>query len=437
MEKRIGIRLEDKNERERRAPLTPEDVGILVREYGIPFAVESSEKRVFPDETYRDAGADIVQDISHCPIVLGVKEMPEEVFRPETTYVFFSHTIKGQPYNMAMLRKLKELKCSLIDYEKIEDENGRRLVFFGRYAGLAGMIDGLWMLGKRLEADGYETPLRSVRQAMKHKDLHSAKEAVARAGRKIDREGLPDTLVPFVVGFAGYGHVSQGAQEIFDEIPHRVVAPEDLAMEFERGTGDGPLFWKVVFHEEHMVEPEREGKRFVLQEYYDHPERYSGAFRQYLPYLSMLVNCIFWTEKYPRLVTKDDVKDLYLSGNRRFMAVSDITCDPGGSVACTTHCTDPGDPYFVYDVKKGRAVEGVSGDGPAILAVDNLPCELPEDASAHFSGVLRDFIPALAECDFTTDYPDLYLPEPLKGAMILHRGRFAPGYGYMRKFLKP
>jgi len=433
----LGIRLEDKNEWERRVPLVPDDVALLASRQDISCAVQPSPIRVFKSEEFKKAGASMVDDLSGCPVVLGVKEMPLSFFQEGRTYVFFSHTIKGQPHNMAMLKRLVELKCNLIDYEKIEDERGRRLVFFGRYAGLAGMIDGLWMLGKRLEAEGHITPLAKIRRAVEYPSLESALDDIAKVGREVAHKGLPTAIVPLVVGFTGYGHVSQGAQEVFDEIPHRIVEPVELDEIFEHGAQNGHAIWKVVFREEHLVEPVKDGKPFILQEYYDHPERYRGIFSRYLPYMTMLVNCIFWAPKYPRLLTKEEARRMYRLGNPRLRAVADISCDVEGSCECTVRPTDPGNPVYVYDVKEGAAVDGVMGNGPVILAVDNLPCELPRESSTYFSSILLEYIPQLVKCDFSADFDWLALPQPLKGALILHKGQFTPNYRYMKKFIKP
>jgi len=140
----IGIRHEDKYLLERRAPLTPRHVARLVSEHHLHFIVQSSQKRVFSDDEYQKAGAQGVPDLKTANIIIGVKEMPEHFFEKNKTYVFFSHVSKGQPFNMPMLSRMMELGCNLIDYEKITDDQGKRLIFFGRYAGLAGMINTLW-----------------------------------------------------------------------------------------------------------------------------------------------------------------------------------------------------------------------------------------------------------------------------------------------------
>jgi len=165
MSKYIGIRHEDKYAMERRAPLTPRHVDKLVKQKKLDIIVQSSPKRIFTDEEYIRAGAKVSRDLKKCSVIFGVKEMPVDFFEPGKTYVFFAHVIKGQPYNMAMLRRMMELKCNLIEYERVVDEQGKRLIFFGRYAGLAGMINSLWALGLRLRHYGYSSRLARLKQA--------------------------------------------------------------------------------------------------------------------------------------------------------------------------------------------------------------------------------------------------------------------------------
>ena len=148
---KIGIRKEDKNRWERRTPIIPKHVKILKNKYDIKTIVQPSKKRVYSEEKYKKNLAEIKADLSDCKVIFGVKEMPNDFFKKNRTYIFFSHTVKGQEYNMPMLKKMMDKKCNLIDYERIKDHKGRRLVFFGRYAGIAGMIDTLWALGKKLE----------------------------------------------------------------------------------------------------------------------------------------------------------------------------------------------------------------------------------------------------------------------------------------------
>lgn len=432
--RRIGIRREDKTPWEARVPLIPEHVGELIDMHGLHFDVQPSDQRVFTVEEFEEYGATASEDFSGCDIILGVKEVPPRVIAPGKTYVFFSHTIKGQARNMPMLRRMMDLGCNLIDYEKITDEEGRRLVFFGYYAGLAGMIDTLWALGRRWAAEGIETPLAQVTPAHEYESLAAAKEHLAEVATEMASADAPAGCGPVVCGFAGYGQVSRGAQEIYDIFVPTQVAPAELAgLEADAGNG---RFYKVVFKEEHMVTPVAASASFALRDYYEHPEKYRGVFAQYLPHLTVLVNCIYWEPKYPRLVTLDDVRRLYAAGDRpRLKVIGDISCDPDGSVQCTVKATDPGNPVYVYDVERGAARDGFEGRGPVMMAVEILPSELPRESSTAFSHALLPLMPGLAAADPSGDFEGWDLPGPLKRAVILHKGKLTPPFAYLREFL--
>ena len=191
MTNRVGIRREDMYQWERRVPLIPQDARELAQNHAIEIVVQSSPKRVFSDEEYRDAGITVSNDLSSCSVIVGIKEIPIATFEEGKTYVFFSHTIKGQAYNMPMLRRMLELGCTLIDYEKVTDEDGRRLIFFGNYAGLAGMIDTLWALGKRLAWEGIPNFFEGVNRALDYRDLAAAKEAIRALASGSQMQGCP------------------------------------------------------------------------------------------------------------------------------------------------------------------------------------------------------------------------------------------------------
>ncbi|MCK4392944.1 hypothetical protein KAX17_08570, partial [Candidatus Bipolaricaulota bacterium] len=253
MTQRVGIRREDKYPWERRVPLIPQDVKKLVEKDRLEIVAQRSQKRIFTDEEYRQLGIEVAEDLSSCPIIVGIKEIPIPVLEKGKTYVFFSHTIKGQSYNMAMLSRMLELRCTLIDYEKVTDEDGRRLIFFGNYAGLAGMIDTLWAFGKRLAWEGIPNFFEGVNRALDYRDLAAAKEAIRRVGERIADTGLPEAITPLVVGFAGYGNVSRGAQEILALLPVCEIAPEELRTLHKEKETSNRVVYKVVFKEEDMV----------------------------------------------------------------------------------------------------------------------------------------------------------------------------------------
>jgi alpha-aminoadipic semialdehyde synthase len=231
--------------------------------------------------------------------------------------------------------------------------------------------------------------------------------------------------------------VSQGAQEIFDLLPFEEIQAEDLKSFFESGNQSSSRLYKVVFKEKDMVQPKAQGLPFDLQDYYNHPEKYESFFDSYLPYLTILVNCIFWAPKYPRFVTKSVLKKLYGADRApRLRVIGDITCDINGSMECTVKSTEPDKPSFIYDPFKDAAVESFEGRGPVVMAVDNLPAELPLESSIFFSGALKPFMPSIAAADFSGDLDHCHLQEPIRKALILYRGSFTPEYDYMRDFIK-
>lgn len=434
---KIGIRREDKNPLEARVPIIPEDVRRLVHDESIPVVLEASPRRVFPDEQFTAVGATVCPDLAECPLVLGIKEIPVQRVESRKTYVLFAHVIKGQPHNMPTLKRLMELGCQLIDYECIADDRGGRLVFFGRYAGLAGMIDTLWALGRRLEAEGVGTPFARVQQALRYCDLDQAKAAVTEAGHAIRQHGLPRELRPLICGFAGYGNVSLGAQEIYDLLPVEPINPEQLPDVTRDPDPPGDRTFKVVFKEEHLVLPIDPNGRFGLQDYYQHPEKYRSRFSSWVEHLSLLVNCIFWTPKYPKLVTKADLKSWYSDeAQPRLRVVGDITCDVNGSMECNVRVSDLANPVYVYDPLRDEAIDGVEGTGPVVLAVEMLPAELPADASREFSRALMPFVPALARADYSVSFDRCNLPPEIKRAVIVYQGKLTEKYGYLEEFLR-
>lgn len=230
----IGIRHEDKYVMERRVALVPRHINQLAKQ-GIRFEVQKSAKRIFKDSEFEQAGAKLNDKIQEADVIFGVKEMPTDFFESGKTYIFFSHVIKGQAYNMPMLKAMMKKKCQLIDYEKITNEEGRRLIFFGRFAGLAGMINSLWSFGQRLKIQGIDTPFSKIKQSHLYNSLDEAMQAVSECGLSIAQKGLPEGVGPVVIGFTGYGNVSKGAQEIANLLPSIEISPEQLlAMDLER-----------------------------------------------------------------------------------------------------------------------------------------------------------------------------------------------------------
>lgn len=430
----IGIRREDKNRWERRTPITPDGARALAAQ-GIQVYIQPSPIRAYAAEEFIAAGATVQEDLSACPVVFAVKEIPAAFFRPGGAYMFFAHVIKGQPYNMPMLRRLLELGCTLIDYEKVTDEEGRRLIFFGRHAGLAGAIETLRALGQRLAWQGVATPFADIRHAWDYHDLAEAQAAIARAGEVIRAEGLPEAITPLTIGVTGYGNVSKGAWEILNLLPLEMIEPEQLADIVGGGTASRHVLYAAQFRRHHLVTPKDDLGSSDCRRYYDCPENFRPIFEQHLPHLSVMVNGIYWDARFPRLVTREGLRRLAEAGRLRLHVIGDVSCDVEGSVEVTVKATEPGDPVFVYDPLTGEVRDGYQGPGVAVMAVDILPSELPRDASENFSTVLTPYVAAIAAADFDAPFEALALPPEIKRAVIVHRGELTPEYRHLARYL--
>ena len=388
---KVAIRREDKNDWEARTPLTPEDVAALVRE-GVEVAVQPSRLRVYDDIEFERAGASLQEDISECPLVFGVKEIPVSHLEAGRTYVFFSHTIKGQDYNMPMLRHILDAGCGLVDYECITDDGGLRLVAFGEQAGQAGAIDTLWCLGRRLAAEGHRTPFETLKPAWKYDSLDDAKQAIRTVGEQIAERGLPERITPLVIGITGNGRVSGGAWDVVGELDPRRVEAFELPRLMRDGA-DSHRVHEVRLYPEHYVMRSADGG-FDFDEYIAKPELYEAIIERHLPHLSVLINGIYWDERYPKLITREYLQQAWGAKQKpRLRVIGDVTCDIRGALESTVKATTPDKPAYVYDPATDREDDSAwTGPGPLVLAVDNLPCELPRDASESFSSALRGFV---------------------------------------------
>jgi alpha-aminoadipic semialdehyde synthase len=433
---KIGVRSEDKSQWERRVPLVPGDLKAL-REGGIDAVVQASSHRAFGDDEFDRAGVPVQPDLGDCNIIIGIKEIPPAKLEAGKIYLFFPHVIKGQPGNMPMLRRLIELNTTLVDYERIVDEKNRRLIFFGRHAGLAGMINAIWSLGKRLEVEGVPSAFSRLKQARTYAELSGAQEDMARIAARIAAEGVPQTIHPLVVGFTGYGNVSQGAQEILDILPVQAISPAELKNVAHDRSRDTRVVYKVVFKEEDLVEPLAAGGAFDLDDYFRRGKGgYRSVFGRYLNDLTVLVNCVYWDERYPRLLTLEQCRSLWAPGRSpKLKVIGDISCDVNGSVECTVKPTEPGNPVYVYEPATGKVNDGFEGDGPVMMAVEILPSEIPRESSIDFSRVLNRFIPQLATADLSKSFAELDLPPELKRAMIVYKGELTPEYAYLKSAL--
>ena len=364
---RIGVIKEGKVPPDFRTPLTPNQCKVLKTMY--PHAevvVQSSPIRTFADQEYRDHGVEVVEDLSDCDIILGVKEVPIPALIPGKTFMFFSHTIKKQPYNRELLRALLDQKIRLIDYEVIKDKYRSRLIGFGRYAGIVGCYNGFLTYG------------------LKH-GTYSLKPAHACHDRKEVEEELSKVVLPknFRCLVTGFGRVGHGAQEIIDLLPIKEVSPEEYLTQ---------TFNEPVFCQLEAADYYRDANGgFEKSAFYANPSEYTSILNQYALESDMYVPCHYWDNKAPVLLTQADFQ-----AASRLKVVADISCDIAGPIACTIRPSKIGNSMYGWNPHTNEECNMMDADAVAVMAVDNLPCELPKDASEDFgSELLKHVFPRL------------------------------------------
>lgn len=433
--KSLLIRAEDKNLWERRSPLVPADLQEINQDHQFTCFIEKSGKRYFSATSFEKAGAQSCEGMEQGDVILGVKEIPIEKILNNKIYLYFSHTIKGQQENMPMLQKIIDSGSTLIDYEKIADDKGLRKVFFGPYAGDAGAIDIMWLLGEHWQNAGIDTPFMHIKQALNYDSVKDAKEKLRLLAEQVSNDGFPKNVGPVVIGILGYGNVSKGAQQIFQCLPHEYIEPEKLEGFLNSGNAQNNKLYISVFKEEHLVE-HVPCAAFQLQDYYKNPENFRSRFSQFLPYLTILVNATYWEYRYPKFVTWDDLEKLFRKeSNPKLCAIADITCDVNGSVECNVKSTNSGMPAYRILPLERKTEDGHKGDGIVFLAVDNLPAELPKDASEFFSTHLKPFIPGLLNADFSKALNASNLLPEIQRAVIVYNGQLTKEFLYLKEYL--
>ncbi|KAG0260345.1 hypothetical protein BG011_001946 [Mortierella polycephala] len=429
--KSIAIRREGKNRWERRAALTPEAVEKLIRETGIKVYVQPSSKRIFSDDKYRAAGAIIQEDLSAADVILGIKEVPVKDLIPGKTYVYFSHTHKGQKYNMPMLQDVLDKKIRLIDYELMADEHKKRLVLFGKHAGYAGMIDGVHGLGQRLLGLGYSSPFLHIGMAHNYKSLASAKIALQSLGNTISDEGTPKEFGPMTFTFTGGGNVSKGAQDVFKSLPHEFVDPKDLPKIAASKNARLDRIYAAEVNIADHIRHKTKNEFTSAEEYFANPQDFTSTFyKDIAPYSSMVINGAYWDERFPRLMTTEQLKVLQSDPANKFrmLSIADVSCDINGSFEFMSHATTIENPFFYVDAVHGKEHTNAEALGVQIMSVDILPSELPLESSQHFSDSLYPFIKELIR--------ENYSHPVLAGATVAESGSLKPAHENLTKVLK-
>ena len=448
----LGILREDFGMWERRAPLSPNQVGTLLKSNpGVKVMVQPCTRRIFSDVEYEKAGATISEDLKDASFLIGVKSPKANTLLADKSYMFFSHTIKAQPYSMPLLDTVLEKNIRLYDYEAITQQ-GRddlpRSVAFGGYAGRAGMIDGLQGLGLRLLAEGYSTPFLHLPTTYMHQNWAQAQDAIRKMGELIATTGLPEQLSPMVFAFTGRGNVAKGAMEVFNLLPHEYVSVAELPKlkeDVKAGRRSANKVYGVVVETADLVELKGGSKQpFDRSDFQHNPSKYESKFhRTVLPHIHYLANGVYWDERYPRVLTKAHLAHLRSpagGNNRNLRVVADITCDYAGSVEFLEKFTTIEDPYFTYNPEAGVAKDAanksaisstIDGEGVLVLGVDNLPSELPRDASEHFGAALLPLIPPILQSKGDADMSDL--PAELKRACLFSNGQYMPKWSYIAR----
>jgi saccharopine dehydrogenase (NAD+, L-lysine forming) len=399
----------------------------------IQVEVASSSLRIYKDSQYRRSGAKIVSEFQRANLLVGIKEPHVDTLIPNSVYMVFSHTAKGQEYNQNLLATFLKKKITLIDYEHITNSLGQRLVYFGRYAGMCGMIDTLHVFGQKLKLQGISNPFSDLENAVYYGNYGSAKTALNHLIKKIQRKGLDKKLSPFVIGILGHGNVSRGAQEVLEHIGAVDIHPRDIQTLAKNSTSHKKTIYKLVFLREEKLRS-KNGKSFYFEEYLNHPERFESNLDKYLPLLNILVNASYWDKRYPRLLPESMLRRLCLAKTDfRLSVIGDLSCDIRGTIEITRRVTTPSKPAFVYDPASRKINNDLLHSGIAVMAIDNLPCEFPKESSMEFAEQIRDYVYQLAAHGVIDVTNHNALPDVIRNATITQNGRLTRRFKYLKK----
>ena len=431
---RIGIRAETLHRYERRVPITPTLVHKLTHDNNIEVVVQRSPQRIYPAKEFSAAGATIVTELGQsCPVVFGVKGFPVDFCFPGLATVQFSHVHKGQSRGMPYLKGMMDRSTTLIDYELMANREGR-VVAFGVFSGFAGMTDSLHVLGRRLASEGIVSPFADIKRPFEYQSMDAIRDHMRAIGRQIGESGLPEAISPFIVGITGgSGRCSSGAQDVFDHLGARAITLTDLRTPGFVNSLDRRGVYKVIYDRVgdngRYIRKDRGlcSNKDLLAD----PQAYESNLGEELGFLTMLIPCHLWSPGQPPLVTPEMLNSIYGKSNTKLRVIGDVTCDiwPEGAIASTVEARDVENAFYVYDPRTGKALPQAGqpswvGQGYVINACETMPCMLPRDASEAFSGMLAEFVPAIARAEYQHRYESgiITLPEEVRPAVILWNG---------------
>jgi len=397
---KLGIIRETKTPPDKRVPLTPKQCRKLSnRCAGLEILVQPSDNRCYTDEEYRVEGCTLLEDLSSCDVMMGVKEVKIHALLENKTYLFFSHTAKMQPYNRDLLRSVVDKGIRLVDYEYLTGEDGLRVVAFGRWAGVVGAYNGLRAYGLRHGSF-------QLKSASRCHDLQELKSEL----RKME---LGQTRIVLTGG----GRVAGGATEILEAAGIPRVDPDDyMKREYSH-----PIYTRLdPWH----YTRRRDGSDFEFTHFISNPEAYENAFLPYGARTDMFIACHFWDPKSPTFFAREDLT----SSDLPIKIIADISCDINGPIPSTIRASTIADPYYGYDPVTGGETDPFNREAITVMAVDNLPGELPRDASADFGTALVEHV--IPELMGLKDSGMLERASIAEGGALTHR------YGYLQEYLE-
>lgn len=397
---KLAIIREDKVPIDKRCAITPSQAKEIQQKFSNTTIVfQPSSVRAFTAEEYHMEGIDSQEDIQDCDILVGVKEVPIANLIANKTYFFFSHTIKKQTYNQKLLRAIVDKNIRLIDYECLVNADGQRIIAFGRYAGIVGAYNAIWTYGKR-------TFLFDLKRAKDCFDLAALKQEFAKV-----------QLPPAKIILTGGGRVAKGAMEVLDGMNVKRVTPID----FLNKSYSYPVYAQLDNEDYHF---RKDGESFDLQDFYVHPENYKGDFLKYAHKADILIAAAYWHPKAPVLFKEEDMRREDFS----IKVIADITCDIEGSIPSTKKPSTIDDPVYDYCPEKGTLESAFSSHKHInVMAIDNLPCELPRDSSRDFGRMFIDgVLPALLGDDSE---------KIIENATICKNGKLTQKFAYLQDYL--
>lgn len=397
---KLALIREGKMPAERRVPLTPGQAAQVQQQFPYMKVVcQQSSLRCFQDQAYRERGIEVVEDISDCDILMGIKEVPITALIPDKTYLFFSHTIKKQPHNRVLLQAILEKNIRLIDYECLTDARGRRIVAFGRFAGIVGTYNALYAYGRKYN-------LYDLRRAKDCYNLQDLKTEYAKI-----------KLPPVKIALTGGGRVAKGAMEVLDSVGIRKVGSEEYLIK----NFDEPVYTQLRVADYNR---KKDGTSFAKQEFYEFPERFESKFLPYARLTDLLIAGAYWDSRAPVLFHRKDM----LRSDFSIRVIADIACDIGGAIPATKKISTINHPVYDYDPQQDQVFDQPFCDKNlvSVMAVDNLPSELAKDASRAFGEKLIKYIlPGL----LSENAEDI-----IKRAVITENGQLTEGYQYLQDY---